>query len=67
MIIDRLFPPADSQVARRFLAAVEECSGPGLNMAMFISYNPDDIIRQAQESTLRYQQGKFIGHAPQMC
>jgi hypothetical protein len=28
-------------------------------MAMFISYNPEDIIRQAEESTLRYQQGKF--------
>jgi hypothetical protein len=46
-------------VARRFLAAVEDCSGPDLNMAMFISYNPEDIIRQAEESTLRYQQGKF--------
>ncbi|KAK1646901.1 hypothetical protein QYE76_064706 [Lolium multiflorum] len=44
-------------VARRFLAAVEDCSGPDLNMAMFISYNPEDIIRQAEESTLRYQQG----------
>uniref|UniRef100_A0ACD5WB14 Uncharacterized protein n=1 Tax=Avena sativa TaxID=4498 RepID=A0ACD5WB14_AVESA len=44
-------------VARRFVAAVEECSGPGLNMAMFISYNPEDILRQAEESTRRYQQG----------
>ncbi|KAF7043519.1 hypothetical protein CFC21_052856 [Triticum aestivum] len=44
-------------VARRFLAAVEECSGPDLNMALFISYDPEDILRQAEESTLRYQQG----------
>ena len=48
----------NSQVARRFLAAVEECSGPDLNMALFISYDPEDIVRQAEESTLRYQQGK---------
>uniref|UniRef100_A0A0D9XXA3 Amidase domain-containing protein n=1 Tax=Leersia perrieri TaxID=77586 RepID=A0A0D9XXA3_9ORYZ len=45
------------QVAKRFLAAVKESSSPGLNMAFFISYNPDDIIRQAEESTLRYQRG----------
>uniref|UniRef100_A0A0E0F2Y5 Amidase domain-containing protein n=1 Tax=Oryza meridionalis TaxID=40149 RepID=A0A0E0F2Y5_9ORYZ len=44
-------------VARRFLAAVKECSGPDLNMALFISCNPQDIIRQAEASTLRYQQG----------
>ncbi|KAM3293515.1 hypothetical protein ACQJBY_036834 [Aegilops geniculata] len=46
-----------AMVARRFLAAVEECSGPDLNMALFISYDPEDILRQAEESTLRYQQG----------
>uniref|UniRef100_A0A0E0J792 Amidase domain-containing protein n=1 Tax=Oryza nivara TaxID=4536 RepID=A0A0E0J792_ORYNI len=45
------------QVAKRFLAAVKECSGPGLNMAFFISYSPEDIIRQAEESTLRYHRG----------
>uniref|UniRef100_A0A0E0MK51 Amidase domain-containing protein n=1 Tax=Oryza punctata TaxID=4537 RepID=A0A0E0MK51_ORYPU len=45
------------QVAKRFLAAVKECSGPGLNMAFFISYSPEEIIRQAEESTLRYQKG----------
>ncbi|XP_062197363.1 uncharacterized protein LOC133900274 [Phragmites australis] len=44
-------------VARRFLAAVKECSGPDLNMAFFISCDPEDIMRQAEESTLRYQQG----------
>ncbi|KAL5204539.1 hypothetical protein ABZP36_009410 [Zizania latifolia] len=46
-----------AMVARRFLAAVEECSGPDLNMALFISCNPEDIIKQAEESTQRYQQG----------
>uniref|UniRef100_A0A0D9XPI1 Amidase domain-containing protein n=1 Tax=Leersia perrieri TaxID=77586 RepID=A0A0D9XPI1_9ORYZ len=47
-------------VARRFLAAVKECSGPDLKMALFISCNPEDIIRQAEESTLRYQQGATL-------
>ncbi|KAK3118145.1 hypothetical protein QOZ80_9BG0694910 [Eleusine coracana subsp. coracana] len=46
-----------AMVARRFLAAVKECSGPELNMALFISCDPEDIMRQAEESTLRYQQG----------
>ncbi|OQU82978.1 hypothetical protein SORBI_3005G055400 [Sorghum bicolor] len=44
-------------VARRFLAAVEECSGPDRNMGLFISCDPGDVLRQAQESTRRYQQG----------
>jgi hypothetical protein len=64
MTIDRLLV---SQVARRFLAAVKECSGPGLNMAMFISYNPEDIIRQAEESTIRYQQGRLIRQNSYTC
>jgi hypothetical protein len=51
-----------TQVARRFLAAVQECSGsgPGFgrpNMAFFISCDPDDVMRQAEQSALRYQQG----------
>ena len=45
------------QVARRFLAAVEECSGPDLNMGLFISCDPGDVLRQADDSTRRYQQG----------
>jgi len=48
------------QVATRFLAAVKESSGPGLNMAFFISCDPEDVMRQAEESTLRYQRGN--GH-----
>lgn len=45
------------QVARRFLAAVEECSGPDLNKGLFISCDPKDVLRQAEESTRRYHQG----------
>ncbi|KAL6641819.1 hypothetical protein ACP70R_020000 [Stipagrostis hirtigluma subsp. patula] len=45
------------QVAKRFLGAVKECSGPGLNMAFFISCSPEDIMKQAEQSTLRYQKG----------
>ncbi|CAM0950149.1 unnamed protein product [Alopecurus aequalis] len=45
------------QVAKRFLAAVKECSGTTLNMAFFINYNAEDIMKQAEESTLRYQRG----------
>jgi hypothetical protein len=47
------------QVARRFLAAVEECSGTDRNMGLFISCDPGDVLRQAQESTRRYQQGAY--------
>uniref|UniRef100_A0A804MJV4 Amidase domain-containing protein n=1 Tax=Zea mays TaxID=4577 RepID=A0A804MJV4_MAIZE len=46
-----------TMVARRFLAAVEECSGPDLNMGFFISCDPADVLRQAEDSTRRYQQG----------
>ncbi|CAO2143423.1 unnamed protein product [Urochloa humidicola] len=46
-----------AMVARRFLAAVKECSGPDLNMALFISCDADDVMRQAEDSTRRYQQG----------
>jgi hypothetical protein len=47
------------QVAKRFLAAVKESSGPTLNMGFFISCDPEDIMKQAEESTLRYQRGKI--------
>lgn len=45
------------QVAKRFLAAVKESSGPTMNMAFFISCDPEDVMKQAEESTLRYQTG----------
>lgn len=44
-------------VAMRFLAAVKESSEPHLNMSFFINYDPEDILRQAKESTLRYENG----------
>lgn len=47
-------------VAQRFLMAVKECSGPTLNMAFFINYDAGDIIKQAEESSLRFQQGTPI-------
>lgn len=45
------------QVADRFIAAVRESSNPPLQMSFFINFSVEDIIRQATESTLRYEQG----------
>lgn len=47
----------DVQVAERFVAAIDESIKPPLQMGFFIHYNVDDILRQATESTLRYQRG----------
>ncbi|RLM69200.1 hypothetical protein C2845_PM17G02880 [Panicum miliaceum] len=44
-----------AMVARRFLAAVKECSD--LKMGLFISCDAADVMRQAEDSTRRYQQG----------
>ncbi|PVH33678.1 hypothetical protein PAHAL_8G043700 [Panicum hallii] len=44
-----------AMVARRFLAAVKECSD--LEMGLFISCDAADVMRQAEDSTRRYQQG----------
>ncbi|XP_047321262.1 fatty acid amide hydrolase-like [Impatiens glandulifera] len=44
-------------VAERFIAAVQQSSEPSLDMSFFISYNVEDILRQANESTLRYETG----------
>nr|CAB3491049.1 unnamed protein product [Digitaria exilis] len=51
------------KVARRFLAAVKECSD--LKMGLFISCDPADVIRQAEDSTRRYHQGgtRWLGAA----
>lgn len=46
-----------TQVAERFVAAIDESIKPPLQMGFFIHYNVDDILRQATESTLRYQRG----------
>ncbi|KAK7318402.1 hypothetical protein RJT34_03102 [Clitoria ternatea] len=47
-------------VAERFVAAVDESSKAPLKMGFFINYNVDDILKQAKESTLRYQKGEPI-------
>ncbi|XP_062152308.1 fatty acid amide hydrolase-like isoform X1 [Alnus glutinosa] len=47
-------------VAERFIAAVHECCNPPLQMSFFINYNVEDILKQATESTLRYERGQPI-------
>lgn len=44
-------------VAERFISFILESSSPPLRMAFFINYNAEDILRQATESTLRYERG----------
>ncbi|OIW20978.1 hypothetical protein TanjilG_26712 [Lupinus angustifolius] len=53
-----LSPP--EKVAERFITAVDESGKPPIQMGFFIHYNGDDILRQANESTMRYQKGKPI-------
>ncbi|KAE9604195.1 putative hydrolase [Lupinus albus] len=48
------------QVAERFITAVDESAKSPLQMGFFIHYNAEDILRQANESTTRYQKGKPI-------
>ncbi|XAR73132.1 Fatty acid amide hydrolase [Bertholletia excelsa] len=45
-------------VADRFIAAVRKSSEPVTQMSFFIDYNVEDILRQANESTLRYEKGE---------
>ncbi|KAF7840156.1 Fatty acid amide hydrolase [Senna tora] len=47
-------------VAERFIAAVSKSSKPPLHMSFFIDSKDEDILRQALESTLRYQRGEPI-------
>lgn len=47
-------------VAERLISAVMQSSSPGIDMSFFISYDAQDILRQATESTLRYQKGEPI-------
>ncbi|KAH1255318.1 Fatty acid amide hydrolase [Glycine max] len=49
-----------SLVAERFIAAIDESTKPPLQMGFFIHYSADDILKQATESTLRYQRGEPI-------
>lgn len=45
------------QVAERFIKAVRESANPSMKMSFFINYDANDTLRQAIDSTLRYQQG----------
>ncbi|KAL7618383.1 hypothetical protein Lser_V15G03075 [Lactuca serriola] len=47
-------------VAERLISAIMQSSGPEMDMSFFISYDTHDILRQATESTLRYQRGEAI-------
>ncbi|XP_007048552.2 PREDICTED: fatty acid amide hydrolase [Theobroma cacao] len=47
-------------VAERFIDAVRESSSHPLPMSFFINYDAEDILRQATESTLRYERGEPI-------
>ncbi|TXG60250.1 hypothetical protein EZV62_014823 [Acer yangbiense] len=47
-------------VADRFIVAARESSNPPLQMSFFINYDVEDILRQATESTHRYEKGEPI-------
>ncbi|KAM0969021.1 hypothetical protein ACFX2A_017595 [Malus domestica] len=44
-------------VAERLIAAIRESYSPSFQMSFFINYDAEDILKQATESTLRYEQG----------
>ncbi|TYI54325.1 hypothetical protein E1A91_D11G067000v1 [Gossypium mustelinum] len=48
------------KIAERFIDAVHESSSRPLSIAFFINYDAEDILRQATESTLRYERGAPI-------
>ncbi|KAK9058291.1 hypothetical protein SSX86_023131 [Deinandra increscens subsp. villosa] len=47
-------------VAEQLISAVEQSCGSGMDMSFFISHDARDILRQATQSTLRYQRGEPI-------
>ncbi|KAK7316917.1 hypothetical protein RJT34_00734 [Clitoria ternatea] len=49
-----------SLVAERVIAAIDESTKPPLRMGFFIHYDAEDILKQASESTLRYERGEPI-------
>ncbi|MBA0844965.1 hypothetical protein Goarm_005858, partial [Gossypium armourianum] len=48
------------RVAEHFINAVRESCSPPLPMSFFINSDAEDILRQAKESTLRYERGNPI-------
>ncbi|KAK9030274.1 hypothetical protein V6N11_031702 [Hibiscus sabdariffa] len=49
-----------TDVAEHFIDAVRESCSPPFPMSFFINYDAEDILRQARESTLRYERGNPI-------
>ncbi|CAI0403989.1 unnamed protein product [Linum tenue] len=49
-----------TMVAERLIAAIEESSSAPWDMGFFINHCPKDILKQASESTLRYERGEAI-------
>ncbi|KAL8477434.1 hypothetical protein ACS0TY_029650 [Phlomoides rotata] len=49
-----------TMVAERFISFVRESSSEELQMSFFIEYYVQDILKQAAESTLRYERGEAI-------
>ncbi|MFS8015096.1 putative fatty acid amide hydrolase [Helianthus anomalus] len=47
-------------VAQRLISAIMQSSDPGMDMSFFINYEAHDILKQATESTLRYEKGEPI-------
>ncbi|KAJ6995627.1 fatty acid amide hydrolase-like [Populus alba x Populus x berolinensis] len=47
-------------VAEQLVTAIRESSSPPMDMAFFINYDAEDILRQAKESTRRYGRGEPI-------
>ncbi|CAI9108759.1 OLC1v1008440C1 [Oldenlandia corymbosa var. corymbosa] len=47
-------------VAEKLIEAVRESSKPSIEMSFFISFEAQDILNQASESTLRYERGEPI-------
>ncbi|KAE8662816.1 fatty acid amide hydrolase-like isoform X3 [Hibiscus syriacus] len=48
------------RVAEHFIDAVRVSCSPPLPMSFFINYDAEDILRQARESTIRYERGNPI-------
>nr|GMD46503.1 fatty acid amide hydrolase-like isoform X1 [Ipomoea batatas] len=47
-------------VAERLIKAINESSSSKLQMSFFINFDAEDILRQAAESTVRYERGEPI-------
>nr|XP_043613799.1 fatty acid amide hydrolase-like isoform X2 [Erigeron canadensis] len=47
-------------VSERLVSAILQSSAPGMGMSFFINYESNHILKQATESTLRYERGEPI-------